>query len=62
MLGAKLSGTGKLWYMSNPDDMAYNDPGQTPKVTIRMKDLKAVSGKLDVPPVSACVFVLDVRR
>lgn len=33
--GQKLRGAGAHWYISDPDDRAYNEPGEPPRVTTR---------------------------
>jgi alpha-N-arabinofuranosidase len=59
--GAKLSGAGRSWQMAGDDPMAYNQPGQDPKVTIEETALTGVSDKLSVAPCSVTLFALGVE-
>jgi len=59
--GANLAGTGRLWTIGGPDDMAYNEPGKKPQVTIEEKAVSGISGSLDVTPISISLFRLDVK-
>ncbi|MHC4720865.1 MAG: alpha-L-arabinofuranosidase C-terminal domain-containing protein [Planctomycetota bacterium] len=59
---AQPTGRGRLWQISGPDPMAYNEPGKPPKVTIEawafyVGDLS----KLRVPSLSVCLYKLPVR-
>lgn len=60
-LNVRLPKSATLWYMANDDDMAYNDPGKEPVVKIEKKALAQVGRQLDILPVSACIFVFDVK-
>jgi alpha-N-arabinofuranosidase len=60
---AQATGRGRLWQISGPDPMAYNEPGKPPKVTIEawafyVGDLS----KLRVPSLSVCLYKLPVRE
>jgi alpha-N-arabinofuranosidase len=58
--GARLSGAGQRWQIAGDDPMAYNDPGQKPRVAIEETALSGVSGKLSVAPCSVTLFALGV--
>jgi len=60
--GAKLTGAGTRWQIAGADPMAYNDPGQPPKVAIEEAAVKGVSDKLSVAPCSVTLFALDVKK
>ena len=49
------------WTLSGPDDMAYNDPGKPPAVKFAEKDLSGVAGVLEVAPVTATIFEIEVK-
>ena len=59
--GAKLTGKGRLWLITHPDPMAYNEPGKEPKVLIREITVSRISDKLRVPALSISLFELPVR-
>ena len=60
--GAQLTGSGKLWLIANADPMAYNEPGEEPKVVIEEKLATGVSGKLSVPPLSISLYKLATKK
>jgi alpha-N-arabinofuranosidase len=58
--GARLTGTGRRWQIANDDPLAYNDPGQTPKVVIQEE--KVSDGRrLLVAPCSVTLYAVDVQ-
>ncbi len=58
----KISGKGKLYYMAGDDPMAYNNPGDPPRIVIaEKKKITGANYQLDVPKYSASIFVLDVK-
>lgn len=59
--GLTLSGTGERWQMAGPDPMAYNEPGQPPKVVLEHAPLTQVGAELQVAPCSVTLFKLGVR-
>jgi len=59
--GARLTGGGRLWLIAHSDPMAYNEPGKPPEVVIEEKLLHGISNKLNVPPLSICLYELPVR-
>jgi len=60
--GAQLTGTGKLWLIAHFDPMAYNEPGKELEVVIEEKPLADVSDTLNVPPLSVCLYKLNVTQ
>jgi len=59
--GVRLTGNGRLWLIAHSDPMAYNEPGKPPKVVIEEKPITGISNKLNVPPLSICLYELTVR-
>ena len=59
--GAELAGDGKLWSFGGKDPELYNEPGVKPRVFIRESPVKNHGGKLEVPPLSVCVYELEVK-
>ncbi|MFO0928495.1 MAG: alpha-L-arabinofuranosidase C-terminal domain-containing protein [Gemmataceae bacterium] len=57
--GMRLSGTGRRWQIANADPMAYNDPGQPPKVTIEEASVKGTA--LPVAPCSVTLYALTAE-
>jgi alpha-N-arabinofuranosidase len=58
--GARLSGAGRRWQIAHDDPLAYNDPGQPPKVVIQEE--KVSDGRrLRVAPCSVTLYTLDVQ-
>jgi alpha-N-arabinofuranosidase len=60
--GAQLTGSGKLWLIANSDPMAYNNPGEEPKVAIEEKPVTGISNKLNVPPLSISLYRLTTKN
>jgi alpha-N-arabinofuranosidase len=60
--GAQLTGSGKLWLIANSDPMAYNEPGEKPKVVIDEKSVTGISDKLNVPPLSISLYRLTTKN
>ena len=54
--GATISGEGRVWCVTGPDEMAYNDPGKEPAVPITEATVPIPAGKLKVAPLSATVY------
>ena len=52
MENAQLTGAGRMWVIAHSDPMAYNEPGQPPRVVIEQKQLRSISNELSVPPLS----------
>jgi alpha-N-arabinofuranosidase len=59
--GARITGTGTCWQISDSDPMAYNDPDQEPRVTIAERALTGVADHVTVPPCSVTVVALDAE-
>ena len=49
---AQITGTGRWWRIASTDPLAYNEPGQPPRVAIEEGPLSSTSPVLDVPPLS----------
>ena len=60
--GVELAGTGKLWLIAHSDPMAYNEPGKEPEVVIDEKSLAEISNTLNIPPLSICLYKLNVAQ
>ncbi|UCG59220.1 MAG: hypothetical protein JSU70_06855 [Phycisphaerales bacterium] len=58
---ADLGNRGRLWLIAHNDPMAYNEPGEKPKVTIEQQELSSVSDKLKAQPCSISLYELPVR-
>jgi alpha-N-arabinofuranosidase len=59
--GAKIAGDGRAWTIAGPDDMAYNHPGEPPKVTVEEREVSGVTDRLSVPPISVTLYRLPVK-
>ena len=57
--GAKLTGTGRRWQIAGSDPLAYNDPGQPPKVSIEETTVADVQANLSVAACSVTLYALD---
>jgi alpha-N-arabinofuranosidase len=53
-------GEGKRWQIAGPDPMAFNDPGQPPRVTIRSDAIHLPLKQLQVEPCSVTLFALPL--
>jgi DUF1680 family protein/alpha-L-arabinofuranosidase/predicted GH43/DUF377 family glycosyl hydrolase len=59
--GASLTGNGRCWTIAHDDPMAYNEPGQAPKVAIKEDSVSGLSDTLDSPAYSVRLYELEVR-
>jgi DUF1680 family protein/alpha-L-arabinofuranosidase len=59
--GARITGKGGLWLIAHEDPMAYNDPGEEPRVRIVEKTIDGVSNTLKVPALSISLYKLPVK-
>ncbi len=59
---AQLRGAAQLWIVANSDPMAYNEPGQPPRVTIEEKQLSGIANDLSVPPLSISLYELPASE
>jgi alpha-N-arabinofuranosidase len=59
--GADLAGKGTRYVITGDDPNAYNEPGKTPNVVIDEEPVKGIENRLKAPPISVCVYVLDVK-
>lgn len=62
LAGASLRGTGTRWEIAGDDPMAYNDPGQPPRVVIHEQKLTDIDHRLSVAPCSVTLFSLDTAE
>ncbi len=60
--GANITGAGTVWVIANSDPMAYNVPGETPKVVIKENKVTGVSNQLTVPGYSVNLYRLETRN
>jgi len=58
---AKLSGQGTRYIITGKDPNAHNEPGKSPGVIIEEEPVKEIENRLKAPPISVCVYVLDVK-
>ncbi len=61
LIGAGLSGNGRVWRIIGSDRMAYNQPGKPPGVTIEDEPVRGITNRLKVVPLSVSVFELKTR-
>ncbi|KPK93114.1 hypothetical protein AMJ80_06160 [bacterium SM23_31] len=59
--GASLTGKGTRWLITG-DEMAYNEPGKKPVVTIQEKQVNNITGNFEVPPISISLYVMPVKK
>jgi alpha-N-arabinofuranosidase len=59
--GLKLSGKGRAYRLSGPDENAFNEPGRKPGVEITDWQVKKPLKALTVGPLSINLYELDVR-
>ncbi|MBZ0212627.1 MAG: alpha-N-arabinofuranosidase, partial [Nitrospirae bacterium] len=60
--GVNLADMGTRWRMADADPMAYNDPGNPPKIVIREQGDQAPAGKLVLPPYSVTIWKFPVKK
>lgn len=59
--GVALSGKGRVWRLTGPDRMAYNEPGKELNVRITEEGLVVIPGELELPPMSVSLYELPVK-
>lgn len=59
--GVTPTGRGQGWLLADSDPMAYNEPGQPPRVAIRDIPAQNVGETLAVEPYSVTLYALEVR-
>ena len=59
--GAELTGSGRRWEIAGADPMAYNEPGQPPRVRIQQTDVNNLTSTLSVPPCSVTLLALGLK-
>ena len=60
--GVKLTGAGVRWQIAGQDPMAYNEPGDEPKITIEESAVSEASEKLSAGPCSVTLYELEVSE
>jgi len=50
-----------MWVIAHHDPMAYNEPGQPPRVAIEEKQLSGIANDLSMPPLSISLYELPVQ-
>jgi hypothetical protein len=60
--GARLATDGTQWVLIAADGMAYNESGKPPVVRFVESHVTGVLDALEVPPASATIFRIAVRR
>jgi alpha-N-arabinofuranosidase len=58
---AELTGGGQFWIVTSDDPLAYNEPGQPPRVIIQEGNLTGDSTTLMVPALSVILYKLPAR-
>jgi alpha-N-arabinofuranosidase len=58
---AQLTGAGRWWRVASPDPLAYNEPGQPPRVAIEEQPLPNTSLTFPVPPLSITLYELPAQ-
>ncbi len=61
IVGAPLSGAGRVWTITGPDPMAYNEPGKPPNIAIVEEAVTGIADSLEAPPISIRLYALDVK-
>ena len=59
--GVSLASGGKYWEIASDDPMAFNEPGDEPRVTIQERAIDGVADKLEVAPTSIVLYSLGVK-
>jgi hypothetical protein len=59
--GGEIAGTGQVWSIANEDPMAYNEPGEEPRVRIVEEEIDGVSGELNAPALSVSLYKLPMK-
>ena len=58
---ASLTGSGRVWTITGPDPMSYNEPGVPPTVRIEEKEVTGVTDALEAGPFSVALYELEVQ-
>jgi alpha-N-arabinofuranosidase len=59
--GAKLKGTGTRWQIAGSDPLAFNDPEQSPRVSIEEQPVSNPGDRLTLAPCSVTLFAFEVE-
>jgi alpha-N-arabinofuranosidase len=57
--GIPIPRAAKLYRIAGTDEMAYNEPGKNPALTIEELDAAPFGSRVTVPPLSASIYVLN---
>ena len=60
--GMRIPRTGRLRRISGDDEMAYNEPGQEPRVSVQEIDGAPFKSRLTVPPISISLYELELKK
>jgi alpha-N-arabinofuranosidase len=60
--GVSLQGKGRLWQIAGSDPLAYNEPGQPPRVSIQEAEVAGPVSQLHVEPCSVTLFALPLKE
>ncbi|MCL4220844.1 MAG: hypothetical protein KJZ65_05705 [Phycisphaerales bacterium] len=61
LLGASLTGAGRVWVISSPDPMAHNDPDAGSPVAIEERLIESIGDTLSLDPCSVMLFEFEAR-
>ena len=59
--GVKPAGKAKTWIVANEDPLAYNDPGEEPKVAIHQAKTADITRTLSIKPLSIVLYRVAVK-
>jgi alpha-N-arabinofuranosidase len=59
--GADLSAKGTRYLITGDNPNLYNEPGKSPGVVIEEEPVNEIGNRLKVPPLSVCLYALDVK-
>jgi len=59
--GAAPTGTGTCWIITGAGPLACNVPGKAPEVTIQESQVTALGNKVEIPPLSICLYRLNAK-
>ena len=60
--GAVLQDKGRRWQIAGSDPLAYNEPGQPPRVSIQEAEVAGPVSQLHVEPCSVTLFALSLKE
>ncbi len=59
--GAEITGKAKTWIIASDDPMAYNEPGEAPKVVIKEAEATDLTQTVSVVPLSISLYKVAVK-